>query len=236
MRTAAVLLAAAALVWSPGGTAPGQDWEEIADETREARNVLEEFMEVPEHSIPPSLLNRAYCLAVVPKVLKVGFGFGGRRGTGLMTCRGETDWSAPVFVKLTGGSFGLQIGVQSTDFVIVFVNRGAARRILDDQFTFGAQASVAAGPVGRTADASTDITFESEIYTYSKSKGVYGGLTIEGAKFGVDEDWVEDVYGDVTAEEMLFGSGAQTPETLEPFMEAVRRHAPMSAAETESAS
>lgn len=234
MRIAVRALAVAALVGAPAAAGLAQDWDHIANETREATNVLEEFMAVPEKSIPPSFLNHAVCLAVVPKVIKAGLGIGGRRGTGLMTCRGDSDWSAPVFVKLTGGSIGLQIGVQSTDVVFVFVNRDAARRILDDQFTFGGQASVAAGPLGRTAEAASDVTFESEIYSYSRSKGLFAGLTFEGAKFGVDQDWVRDVYGDVTASDLLFGSGAQTPEILQPFVATVRKHAPMSAEAVDS--
>lgn len=222
MRIAATLLAVAAVVSAAGGSALAQDWEDISDEVREASDVLHEFMEVPETSIPSDLFREAHCLAVVPKVLKVGLGIGGRRGTGLMTCRTDGGWSAPVFVKLTGGSIGLQIGVQSTDVVLVFMNRGAAERILDDQFTLGGSASIAAGPVGRTAEASTDVTFESEIYSYSRSKGVYGGLTFEGAKFGVDEDWVEEVYGDVTAADLMFDDGVRTPELLQPFVDTVR--------------
>lgn len=226
-RIAAVLVAATI---ATTGAAPAgvQDWKRVSNEAREATEVLEEFMEVSEESIPPSLLRAAVCLAVVPKVIKAGLGFGGRRGSGLMTCRseeGDGAWSAPVFVRLTGGSFGLQIGVQSTDFVIVFVNRGAARRILDDQFTFGGQASVAAGPVGRTAEADTDVAFESEIYTYSRSKGLFAGLSLEGAKFGVIEDDVEDVYGAVGVNELLFEGAGRTPQQLQPFLAAVQRHA-----------
>lgn len=204
-----------------------QDWEELGEDAREAAEVLDEAMAVPEDSIPTALLREAVCVAVLPDVIKAGLGIGGRRGEGFMTCRHDGDWSAPVIMKLTGGSFGLQIGVQSTDLVFVFLNRGAARRIFDDKFTLGGDASVAAGPVGRTAEIGTDITLESEIYTYSRSRGVFGGLTIEGAKLGVDEDDVREVYGDdIDADGLLFGGDGRTPDALRPFMEAIRRHDP----------
>ena len=162
------------------GTVP----DKLVERALEATTVLGEIMSAPDQGIPGSLLARAGCVAVIPNVRKVGFIFGGRYGRGLVSCRTEGGWSRPSFVSLTGGSFGFQIGVQSTDLVLVFVNREAAERLLGNQFTLGADASVSAGPVGRTAEAGTDVTLRTEIYAYSRSRGAFAGVFARRRKAG----------------------------------------------------
>lgn len=200
--------------------------DKYADRAEEAGIVLDEVMGTPEASIPEWLLNEAHCLAVIPNVVKVGFVFGGRHGRGLVSCRVNGKWSRPSFVRITGGSFGLQIGAQATDFILVFANRKAAERLTEDKFTLGGDASIAAGPVGRTASAGTDIKLQTEIYSYSRSRGLFAGISLEGASLGTDEDANWDVYGGrVEPEDLLFNSG-DIPQDVARFVEALERHVP----------
>jgi lipid-binding SYLF domain-containing protein/serine/threonine protein kinase len=166
----------------------------LAERARNASAVLEEVIGVAE-GIPQRLLGASRCVAVIPGVIKVGFGFGGRHGKGLVSCRSGGAWSTPSFVAITGGSFGLQIGAQSTDLVLVFVSRDAAARLADNKITLGGDASVSAGPVGRTAEAGTTIELESEIYSYSRSKGLFAGVSVEGATLRPDKDANRSAYG-----------------------------------------
>ena len=228
------LALAAAVLFIPGLTsdastaapAPLAPGDKYADRAEEAGIVLDEVMGTPEASIPEWLLDEAHCLAVIPNVVKVGFIFGGRHGRGLVSCRVDGRWSRPSFVRITGGSFGLQIGAQATDFILVFANRKAAERLTEDKFTLGGDASIAAGPVGRTASAGTDIKLQTEIYSYSRSRGLFAGLSLEGASLGTDEDANWDVYGGrVEPEDLLFDSG-DIPPDLARFVEALERHVP----------
>ncbi len=148
--------------------------------------VLKEIMEIPEGGIPPSLLSDAYAVAIFPDLLKAGFIFGGRYGEGVMLVRGEDRaWSNPVFFRIVGGSIGWQIGAQSSDIILVFRSIRSLESITSGKFTLGADASIAAGPVGRHAEAGTDIQLRAEILSYSKSKGLFAGLAIEGAAMQV---------------------------------------------------
>ncbi len=165
----------------------------FAKRAESASTVLDEVLGIPE-GIPADLLRRAECVAVIPNVIKVGFGIGGRHGRGLLSCRTSAGWSLPAFVSLTGGSFGLQIGAQASDMVLVFANRRAAERLASNKITLGGDASVSAGPVGRTAEAGTDVRFETEIYSYSRSKGLFAGVSLEGATLRADEDANRDAY------------------------------------------
>jgi len=161
----------------------------------EAAGVLEEIFDIPEESIPPTLIRNAYAIVVLPGLLKAGFIIGGRYGSGLMMVRDkENVWHYPVMVTLTGASFGWQIGAQSTDIILVFKNRGSVDAIEKGKFTLGADASIAAGPVGRHAEASTDIKFKSEIYSYSRSRGLFAGVALEGAALLIDQDATWALY------------------------------------------
>ena len=172
-----MIAGAAAVVWAPALRA--QD-DQLADRARRAGEVLSELTALPDRSPPQALLKEAVCVAVVPGVVQAGFGIGGRAGFGLVSCRTGTGWSWPSFVGLKGGSFGLQIGAQSADVVLIFINTNAPRTISASSFDIGGEASVAAGPLGRDVSAATDYRGEAEIYSYSKSKGLFAGIKIAG--------------------------------------------------------
>ena len=185
----------------------GQTNANLKDETSQsakAARVFGEIMETPDKGLPQELLERAECVAVFPSVLKAGFIFGGRGGRGVASCRTADGWSAPAFFNLGGGSFGLQIGAQSTDFILLFMNKGGLSSLLSDQFTMGGDVSVAAGPVGRQAGASTDLKLNAQILSYSRSKGLFAGLELKGVVIKPDKDDMRDVYGaGVTAKDVL---------------------------------
>jgi len=178
-----------------------------AERAAAATHVLTEIMRVPEGSIPEGLLNRAHGIAVIPHVVKGAFGFGGQWGKGLISQRGEDGtWSSPSYVEIGGGSFGLQIGVQATDMVLVFTDEKGVKGLLKAKLKLGADASVAAGPVGRKAEIGTDILLRSGVFAYSRSKGLFAGISLDGSVIGIDKDANSRVYGkEVSAEEILFG-------------------------------
>lgn len=171
-----------------------------------AREAYLRLFEVEESSVPERLLENARCIAVLPKVIKGAFVWGGRRGHGVMSCRNDAGvWSPPAFVKLTGGSFGFQAGGQITDLVLFFMSEKGARSLVKSKFILGGDATVAAGPVGRSAEANTDVMFNAEIYAYARSRGLFAGLSIEGAQLAVYQKWIEDYYGQrIWPEEILF--------------------------------
>jgi lipid-binding SYLF domain-containing protein len=170
-----------------------------ANEIRRVEDAIEvigEIVDIPEEGMPAALLGKAYGIAVIPNVIKAAYGIGGRHGRGVLLVRREDgEWSNPSFISLTGGSIGWQIGVQSADIILVFKSRKSIESISRGKFTLGADASVAAGPVGRHAEASTDIQLKAEIYSYSKSRGLFAGISIEGAALRIDHNANEDFYG-----------------------------------------
>ncbi|BAF70857.1 lipid-binding SYLF domain-containing protein [Nitratiruptor sp. SB155-2] len=155
---------------------------------------LKEFLNIPEKKIPKKLLQNAKAIAIIPGVIRGGFVIGGRYGEGILMVRHGRNWSDPVFVKLAGGSFGWQIGLESIDVMLVFETHESVDRLVSGKFTLGADASVAAGPVGRAGEASTDIKFRSEIYSYSKSRGIFAGLTLKGAVLDIDYEKTRSFY------------------------------------------
>ncbi|BCD61032.1 MULTISPECIES: lipid-binding SYLF domain-containing protein [unclassified Nitratiruptor] len=155
---------------------------------------LKEFLHMPEKKIPKKLLANAKAIAIIPGVIRGGFVIGGRYGEGILMVRHGRTWSDPVFVKLAGGSFGWQIGLESIDVMLVFETHESVDRLVSGKFTLGADASVAAGPVGRAGEASTDIKFKSEIYSYSKSRGIFAGLTLKGAVLDIDYEKTRRFY------------------------------------------
>lgn len=191
-----------------------------ADSPREATNdrldnaakVLHEVMAAPDKGIPDEVLDHARCIAVVPHMVKGGFVFGAEGGRGVATCRTANGWSAPAFFSIEGGSWGLQIGVEGIDLVMIFQNDKGMDRLLNSKFQIGGDASAAAGPVGRHASADTDWKMNAEILTYSRAKGIFAGLTLNGAAVHADEDSLKAVYGpDVTEREVLTGKVPATP-------------------------
>jgi lipid-binding SYLF domain-containing protein len=174
---------------------PGSRANEIR-RVEDAIEVIGEIVDIPEEGMPAALLGKAYGVAVIPNVIKAAYGIGGRHGRGVLLVRREDgEWSNPSFISLTGGSLGWQIGVQSADIILVFKSRKSIESISRGKFTLGADASVAAGPVGRHAEASTDIQLKAEIYSYSKSRGLFAGISIEGAALRIDHNANEDFYG-----------------------------------------
>jgi len=169
--------------------------DKLAGKMLDARAVYEELVNVPEREVPEALLEDCKCIAVIPGVIKGAIGWGFRVGQGVMTCRKDGAWSPPTFLRLTGGSFGFQIGAQGTDIVLFFMTERGARSLLESKFTLGGTASVAAGPMGRSAEAGTDLKLTSEIYSYAKSKGLFAGLSLEGARLSPDHTSNERYYG-----------------------------------------
>lgn len=189
---------------------------EAADETskiNDAIEVFEQVMSIPEKGIPPALLNNAHGIAIIPGVIKAGFIIGGRHGTGVVIVRNkEGGWSSPSFISITGGSVGWQIGAQSTDIILVFKSRKGIDNMMKGKFTLGADAAVAAGPVGRQAEAATDIQLKAEIYSYSRSRGLFAGISIEGAALQIDDDANAAFYGrNVRAGEIFADKNIKSP-------------------------
>ena len=179
---------------------------EIEDKrANEASRVLGEILRIPEESVPSSLLQEAQAIAVIPDVVKASFVVGGRRGRGLIAIRGsDGTWSHPSFITLTGGSVGFQAGVQSADVILVFRSTRGVDSIVNGKFTLGADASVAAGPVGRSAQASTDEQLKAEIYSYSRARGLFAGVSLDGTRLGIDNKSNQAVYGQGNTARAIF--------------------------------
>jgi len=172
--------------------------KEAQDQASKAAQTLQEIMNIPDGGIPQTILDHAECIAVFPSVIKAGFIFGGRGGKGLVSCRGSKtgSWGPPLYLKIGGGSFGLQIGVEATDLILIVMNQRAGELFTHDRFELGGEGSVSAGPVGRTAAAETDLpTLRSEILSYSRSRGAFAGLEIKGSVITRDTDLNHAVYG-----------------------------------------
>lgn len=199
-----------------------------AERAANATNVLTEIMSIPEDSIPEALMGRAHGIAVIPHVVKGAFGFGGQWGKGLMAQRNENgQWSAPTYVDLTGGSFGLQIGVQATDIVLVFIDEEGVRSLLKSKLKLGADASATAGPVGRKAEIGTDVLLKSGVFAYSRSKGLFAGVALDGTVISIDDDANAKMYGkEMSAEKILFGNVAATKPDLKEFVSYLQKVSP----------
>ena len=188
------------------------------ERARKAATAFREIMDAPDNAVPQDLLDRAYCVAVFPSVKKGGFVVGGQFGRGLISCRKVGGWSAPAYFTIGGGSFGLQIGAQAVDLVLLVMNEDGMNGILKSKFELGAGASVAAGPVGRNASASTDATMNAQILSYSRSKGLFAGLELKGSVLKEDEDANKDVYGRaISARELLENEKAKLTRDVRIF-------------------
>ncbi len=189
---------------------------------RDATEALNQLLRIPEQSVPPSLLSRAYAVAVVPNVVKAAFGVGGRHGKGIIVVRQDDNtWSDPAFVALTGGGIGFQIGAQSTDIVLVFKSRRGVEGLSSGTLTLGADASIAAGPVGRHSSAATDFQFRAEVYSYSRSRGLFAGVALEGTGVTMDRRANAAFYGspDVTPDAIFAGSAGRAPASAAEFVQ-----------------
>jgi lipid-binding SYLF domain-containing protein len=194
----------------------------VQDRLDNSGRVLHEIMDAPDKGIPEEVLEHAKCIAVVPRMLKAGFVFGADNGRGVATCRTAEGWSAPAFFDITGASWGLQIGVEGVDLVLIIQNDKGMQRLLGSHFELGADASVAAGPVGRHASADTDWKLDTEVLTYSRAKGLFAGISLAGSAIRRDEDATEAIYGhDISTRAILRGEVA-VPASAHEFLRAVR--------------
>jgi lipid-binding SYLF domain-containing protein len=204
-----------------------------AGERQDARlltstQVLGELMAMPEQNIPTWLLERAYAVAVIPTVIKVGLGIGGRRGKGVLVVRKDNgSWSNPIFVNLTGGSFGFQVGVQSADVVLVFTSKQSIEGIVGGKVTLGADASVAAGPIGRQSSAATDIGLTAQVYSYSRASGLFAGVALDGSAITIDAASNESFYKKpgILASEIIRSDAPAAPAPADQFTAAVHKAA-----------
>ena len=200
----------------------GSDREATADRLDHAARVLHDIMAAPDNGIPQEVLEHAKCVAVVPHLLKGGFVFGAENGRGVATCRTAAGWSAPAVFAITGGSWGLQIGVEGIDLVMIIQNDRGMQRLIGSGFELGADASAAAGPVGRHASADTNWKLDTEILTYSRARGAFAGVTLNGASIRRDDDSTDAIYGvDVSTRRILRGEVA-VPAAAAAFLNAVR--------------
>jgi lipid-binding SYLF domain-containing protein len=228
LACAAAVLAAAFCI-TQGASAGGREEGRLLT----AAQVLEDIQGMPDQRVPDYLLQRAYGIAVIPDVDKVAFMFGGRRGKGALVVRDNLGaaWSNPVLVTLTGGSFGFQAGAQSSDILLVFTTKAGVEGIAGGKLTLGADASVATGPVGRQGSAATDIAFTAEIYSYARTRGLFGGIAIDGSVITIDRSANASLYGrnDVTATEIFSAASPSAPPAAQRFLEQVGRATRLSA-------
>jgi len=203
-------------------TAWAETREEVQNRIDNATLVLHQIMSAPDNGIPEEVLEHAKCIAVVPHMIKGGLVFGAENGKGIATCRTENGWSAPAFFAITGGSWGLQIGVEGVDVVMVFQSDRGMLRLEDAKFQLGADASAAAGPVGRHATADTDWKLNTEILTYSRAKGLFAGLTLTGADIRRDDSSMDAFYGVDTSTHRVLRGEVATPPSADRFIDAVR--------------
>ena len=216
LMTFVAILGMSSMCWAASGR------EATVDRLDHAGAVLHEIMSAPDKGIPEEVLEHAKCVAIVPHMLKGGFVFGAENGRGVATCRTADGWSAPAFFSITGGSWGLQIGVEGVDLVMIIQNDRGMEHLINSNFQLGGDASAAAGPVGRHASADTDWKLETEVLTYSRARGAFAGLTLTGAAIRRDEDSTEAIYGhDISTRRILRGEIA-VPASAGAFLDAVR--------------
>jgi lipid-binding SYLF domain-containing protein len=198
------------------------DRESTVDRLDHAGLVLHEIMAAPDRGIPEEVLEHAMCVAVVPHMIKGGFVFGAENGRGVATCRTKDGWSAPAFFAITGGSWGLQIGVEGVDLVMIIQNERGMHQLLSSKFQLGGDASAAAGPVGRHASANTDWKLNTEILTYSRARGAFAGLTLTGASIRRDNDSTDAIYGRRVSTRSILTGRVAVPASAQSFLNSVR--------------
>jgi lipid-binding SYLF domain-containing protein len=195
------------------------------DRAQAAADVLNEIQSAPDSGIPKEILSRADCVAVVPSMLKGGFVVGGKYGRGLASCRTSKGWSAPAFFTVKGGSFGFQIGGQAVDLVMLIMNNEGMQRLLSSQVALGADASVAAGPVGRHAEGNTDWKMRAQVLTYSRARGVFAGASLNGAVVKQDKDSTRDFYGHMVTFKAALTGEVEPPTAANPFLSSLAKWA-----------
>jgi lipid-binding SYLF domain-containing protein len=220
MRKALLMIVLLLFVSSAWGE---EDKDKVAKRVRDAAEILQEIMNAPDKGIPEEVIHSAKCIVVIPHEVSGGFVVGGRYGKGVATCRTPSGrWSAPAFITITGGSWGAQIGVEAVDNVLMIMNQRGVDRLLTSKFKIGADASAAAGPIGRHAEAGTDWKLNTEILSYSRAKGLFAGVTLDGSVVRLDEDANMLVYGRNLSPQQILSGKVRPPALAEPFLAAVR--------------
>jgi SH3 domain-containing YSC84-like protein 1 len=203
-----------------------EDQTDIAKRLDASADVLNEIMGAPDNGIPDNVLGDAKCVAVVPSMVKFALGVGGQHGKGVATCRTATGWSAPAPISITGGSFGFQIGGQATDLVMLVMNQKGMDHLLSSKFKIGADASAAAGPVGRHASADTDWKLKAEVLSYSRSRGAFAGIDLSGAAIKQDKDETHILYGKMVPFENILSGKVPAPKESHSFLATLEKYAP----------
>jgi lipid-binding SYLF domain-containing protein len=217
----------ASVGWAAAQSDEDKDQSDIEKRIKNAAAVLDEIMGVKDKAIPDKVMSDAKCVAVVPSMVKIAIGFGGSHGQGVATCRTAHGWSAPAPFTITGGSWGLQIGGQAIDLVMLVMNQQGMDALLSSKFKVGADASAAAGPVGREAAAGTDWKMKSEILSYSRARGIFAGIDLSGSKIAQDLDETRILYGKMVPFATILNGKVTAPRGSEPFLAAVRKYSTM---------
>jgi lipid-binding SYLF domain-containing protein len=215
--------------WAMILTIPLLAFDKLADHEkrfRESAAIFKEIMQTPENGIPQDLLGKATCVAIVPDLKRVGFVVGAKYGKGVLTCRTPKGWSALSTIRIEGGSVGFQIGAGETDLVLVVMNDRGKQKLLEDKFTVGADASVMAGPVGRTATAATDAQLHAEMLSYSRARGAFAGISLEGATLRPDTDDNHDVYGPNARQSDILNGAFKPTASAEPLISELNAFSP----------
>jgi SH3 domain-containing YSC84-like protein 1 len=220
LALSALALIFASLTWA----SDDKDESDIHKRIEASANVLNEIMATPDKAIPDSIMNDAKCIAVVPSMIKIAVGFGGNHGKGVATCRTATGWSAPAPITITGGSWGLQLGGQAVDLVMVVTNDQGMQHLLSSKFKLGAGASAAAGPVGRDATAATDVKMRAEVLTYSRTRGLFAGIDLNGAVINQDKDETRVLFGKTVSFATILSGKVPAPDGSGAFLTAVRKY------------
>jgi lipid-binding SYLF domain-containing protein len=215
-------------------SADDKDQSEIAKRIDASATVLNEIMATPDKAIPDKVMSDARCIAVIPSMVKIAVGIGGNHGKGVATCRTASGWSAPAPVTITGGSWGLQLGGQAVDLVMVVTNDQGMQHLLSSKFKLGADISAAAGPVGRDAAADTDIKMRAEVLTYSRARGLFAGIDLSGAVLNQDKDETRLLYGSFVPFADILAGKVRATATSEPFLAAVRKYSMQSKESSEN--
>jgi lipid-binding SYLF domain-containing protein len=217
----AMLLLCGSFAWS----ADDKDRSDIDKRLEASGKVLNEIMATPDKAIPDKVMSDAKCVAVIPSMVKIAVGFGGSHGKGVATCRTESGvWSAPAPITITGGSWGLQLGGQAVDLVMIVTNEDGMQHLLSSKFKLGADASAAAGPVGRDAAADTDWKMRAEVLTYSRARGIFAGIDLNGSVVTQDKDETRILYGSFVPFPDILSGKVNPKEASEPFLAAIRRY------------
>ncbi len=223
----AVVLMFACLGWAADDRAndSNKDESDIGKRIQASADVLNQIMATPDKAIPDKVMSGSRCIAVIPSMVKIAIGFGGNHGKGVATCRTGHGWSAPAPITITGGSWGLQLGGQAVDLVLIVTNERGMQHLLSSKFKVGADASAAAGPVGRDAAADTDWKMRAEILTYSRARGIFAGINLSGSVVSQDKDETRVLFGKMVSFEEILSGRVAPPDGSQPFLSAVHKYA-----------